>query len=105
MSRVIRYSLAGFTVAELRGELDKRRRAEGKPPHQWDELRSVYLTRLAAECRETLAELEANGSPRGYAAYIHATRINALKERIAKLERNAALAKTDEKKTEARKRP
>jgi hypothetical protein len=66
----------------------------------------VYLTRRAAEYREKLAELEANGSPRGYAAYIHATRINALKEHIAKFERNAALAKADEKKAPAaRKRP
>lgn len=77
-----------------------------KPPYQWDEPRHVYLTRRAAEYREKLAELEANGSPRGYAAYIHATRVNALKEQIAKFERNAALAKTDEKKPPAaRKRP
>ncbi|WP_303748393.1 hypothetical protein [Stenotrophomonas pigmentata] len=106
MSTRKRYVLHGFTVAELRGELDKRRRAEGKPPHQWDELRSVYLDRRIAECREKLAELEANGSPRGYAAYIHATRINALKKQISQHERNAALAKADEKKAaEARKRP
>lgn len=101
-----RYALHGFTVEELRGELDKRRRADGKPPHQWDELRSVYLTRLAAEYREKLAEVEANGSPRGYAAYMHATRVRALRDQISKFERNAALAKADEKKAaEARKRP
>lgn len=105
MSRAIRNSLAGFTLKELRDELDKRARAAGKPPHQWDEKRSVYLTRLAADLRATLAEVEANGSPKGYAAYIHATRVNALKERIAKHERNATLAKADEKKAEARKRP
>jgi len=105
MSTRKRYALHGFTEQELRGELDKRRRADGKPPYQWDEKRSVYLTRLAADLRATLAELEANGSPKGYAAYIHATRVNALKERIAKHERNAALAKADEKKAEARKRP
>lgn len=106
MSTRKRYALHGFTVEELRGELDKRRRADGRPPHQWDELRSVYLTRLAAEYREKLAELEANGSPRGYSAYIHATRVRALKEQISKFERNAELAKADEKKAvEARKRP
>ena len=105
MSTRKRYALHGFTEQELRGELDKRRRAAGKPPYQWDEKRSVYLTRLAADLRATLAELEANGSPKGYAAYIHATRVNALKGQIAKHERNAALAKADEKKAEARKRP
>lgn len=106
MSTRKRYALHGFTEQELRGELDKRRRAAGKPPYQWDELRSVYLTRLAAEYREKLAELEAIGSPRGYAAYRHATRVRALKDQISKFERNAALAKADEKKAaEARKRP
>jgi hypothetical protein len=101
-----RYALHSFTVAELREELDKRARAEGKPPHQWDEKRSVYMRRLAAERRATLAELEANGTPGGYSALMHGARVRALKEQIAKYERNAGLAEADEKKAaEARKRP
>ena len=105
MSARKRYALHGFTVEELRGELDKRRRAEGKPPHQWDEKRTVYLERLIAEARVTLEEIEANGSPGGRSRYIHQARVNGVREKIKKYEAWLVLAKADEKKAPgARKR-
>lgn len=105
MSRAIRYSLAGFTLKELRDELDKRARAAGKPPHQWDEKRTLYLERLIAEASATLAEIEANGSPGGRSRYIHQARLSGIREKIKKYEAWLVLAKADEKKAEARKRP
>jgi len=106
VSRAIRSSLAGFTVKELRDELDKRARAAGKPPHQWDEKRTVYLERLIADARATLAEIEANGSPGGRSRYIHQARLSGIREKIKKYEAWLVLAKADEKKPPvARKRP
>jgi hypothetical protein len=105
VSRAPRYSLAEFSVNELRDELDRRARAVGKPAHQWDEKRSVYMRRLAVDYRTKLAEVEANGTPGGYSARIHSARIRALKDQIAKYERNAGLAEADEiKAAAARKR-
>ena len=105
MSTRKRYALHGFTEQELRGELDKRRRADGKPPYQWDEKRTIYLERLITEARGTLAEIEANGSPGGRSRYIHQARMSGIREKIKKYEAWLVLAKADEKKAEARKRP
>lgn len=105
MAQRKRYALHSFTLEELREELDRRARAAGKPSHQWDEKRSVYMRRLAAEYREKLAEVEANGSPGGYSARIHGARMRGLRDQIAKFERNAGLAEADEiKAAAARKR-
>ncbi len=102
MSRAIRYSLAGFTVKELRDELDKRAQAVGKPPHQWDEKRTDYLKRLIAGFRTALDEAR-DGVRGGSSAY---ARRRALREKIQKYEAWLVLAEADEKKAaEARKRP
>ena len=102
MSRAIRYSLAGFTVKELRDELDKRARAAGKLPHQWDEKRTDYLKRVIADFRTALddAQESRTSGPSAYA------RRRALREKIQKYEAWLVLAEADEKKAaEARKRP
>lgn len=102
MSRAISRSLAGFTVKELRDELDKRARAAGKPPHQWDEKRTEYLKRLIAEFRAALDGAQEDRIPGG-SAY---ARRRSLREKIKKYEGWLVLAEADEKKAaEARKRP
>lgn len=105
MSRALRPSLAGFTLQELRAELDKRARALGKPPHQWDQKRTDYLRDRIAETRQALDEVVANGSPRGYQTMVRHARERSLKERLRKYEAWLLLAEADEKQAEeARKR-
>ncbi|MNM21174.1 hypothetical protein D3C81_315320 [compost metagenome] len=101
-NRGMKFGLARCTDQELRDELDKRARALGKPPHQWDEKRTEYLKRLIAEFQAALDGAQEDRIPGG-SAY---ARRRSLREKIKKYEAWLVLAEADEKKAgEARKRP
>jgi len=88
--------LAEFTDQQLRNELDRRAREEGKPANLWVQKRSEFLTGKADELEKTVETLEEELMPRGPLRAKQITRIRALKDQIRKHRAFAKLAKADE---------
>ena len=91
-----RNPLARFTDQQLRNELDRRAKEEGKPKTIWVEKRSDYLTKSADELQLKLDELLEDLLPRGKGRYVQQARIRALESQIKKNRAFAKLAKADE---------
>lgn len=91
-----RNPLARFTDQQLRDELDRRAKEEGKPKTIWVEKRSEYLTKSADELQVKLDELREDLMPGGKGRYVQQARIRALESQIKKNRAFAKLAKADE---------
>lgn len=96
-----RNPLARFTDQQLRDELDRRAKDEGKPKTVWVEKRSEYLTKSADEMQLKLDELQEDLMPSGSGRFVQIARIRALRDQIKKSRAFAKLAKADEDAAEA----
>ncbi|WP_312368097.1 hypothetical protein [Stenotrophomonas sp.] len=88
--------LSEFTDQQLRNELDRRAREDGKPANLWVQKRSEFLTNKADELEKTVETLEEELLPRGPARHQQLNRIRSLKDQIRKYRAFAVLAKADE---------
>ncbi len=91
-----RNPLARFTDQQLRDELDRRAKEEGKPKTVWVVKRSEFLTQKADELEKTVETLEGELMPSGPMRPMQIARIRALKDQIKKNRAFAKLAKADE---------
>ena len=95
-AKVKRNPLTRFTDQQLRDELDRRAKEEGKPKTVWVVKRSEFLTQKADELEKTVETLEEELMPSGPMRPMQIARIRALKDQIKKNRAFSKLAKADE---------
>ncbi|WP_313493730.1 hypothetical protein [Stenotrophomonas sp.] len=100
-ARTKRNPLARFKDQQLRDELDRRAKEEGKPKTVWVVKRSEFLTQKADELEKTVETLEEELMPRGPMRPMQIARIRALKDQVRRNRAFAKLAKADEDAAEA----